>query len=190
LINKAVFLDRDGVINKDVGYLDDFKKFKLLPNVINAIKLLKKFNFKIVIITNQSGVARGYFSEEQLNKIHEKMLKIIEKKGGKIDEIYYCPHHPEFGNEKYKKKCSCRKPNIGLILKAKNELNIDLEQSFFIGDKITDIIAGNKAKCKTILISSKNEIISNNNLKDLKIDYIAKNLFSAVKWILNLKKEE
>ncbi|NHI92311.1 MAG: D-glycero-beta-D-manno-heptose 1,7-bisphosphate 7-phosphatase [Candidatus Lokiarchaeota archaeon] len=186
LINKAIFLDRDGVINKDIEYLDDYNKFIFLPKVFDAIRLLNQNGYKVIIITNQSGVARGFFTEEKLNLIHEKMTEDIQKNNARIDSIYYCPHHPDFGSAQYKKDCECRKPKIGLILKAKKDFNIDLSHSFFVGDKITDIVTGVNARCKTILISddskkSKSEIETMN----LKVDYITKDLFDAVTWILN-----
>ena len=145
--NKAIFLDRDGVINKEVSHLSDPEDFEFIPGSIEALKLLKQKDFLLIVITNQAGIARGIFTEETLKLIHHKMIKILEQNNIKLDDIYYCPHHPEFTGP-----CDCRKPKPGMILKAQTKYNIDLTKSFMVGDTLNDIQTGKAAKCKTVLV--------------------------------------
>lgn len=146
-MKRAVFLDRDGTIAKDVPYCSRPEDFKLLPRAAEGISLLNKIGFKVIIVTNQSGIARGYFNEDMLNKIHQKMRDDLAKFGAHIDDIYYCPHHPD-------DNCGCRKPKPTLIIKAAKEHRIDLGQSFMVGDKANDVKAGFAAGCRTVLLVS------------------------------------
>lgn len=178
--NKAVFIDRDGTINVDVHYLDEPDKFEMYPSVGEGIKKLKENGFKIIVITNQSGIARGYFTEKQLFDIHERMKKEFQKFDLALDGIYYCPHHPD-------DKCNCRKPNIGLFKKAIKEHNIDVKKSYILGDKILDIGAGKKIGVRTILIPephTREEFLSEKNEWEYDPDYIADDFRDAVKRIL------
>ncbi len=173
-MNKAVFLDRDGVINEEVNYLSKVKEFKFIKNVIEALKLLSKTGFKIIIITNQSGINRGYFTVEDLKRIHEYMLKEFKKESIRIDKIYVCPHRPD-------ENCNCRKPKTGLLIKASEDFNINISKSYFIGDKTVDIETGKNANCKTILVKT-GYGGSDNNYK-VKPDFIEDDLIEAVKVI-------
>jgi len=146
-LKKAIFLDRDGVINKEVDHLSDPKDFEFIDGSIEALKLLKQKNFLLIVITNQAGIARGLFTEETLKKIHDKMIKILKQNNLRLDDIYYCPHHPEFTGP-----CDCRKPKPGMILKAKIKHNIDLTNSFMVGDTLNDIQTGRAVDCKTVLL--------------------------------------
>ncbi|MFH0768481.1 MAG: D-glycero-beta-D-manno-heptose 1,7-bisphosphate 7-phosphatase [Chloroflexota bacterium] len=137
---KAVFLDRDGTIVKDVHYCRRAEDFEILPTVPEAIRLLNQHGFKVVITTNQSGIGRGYFTEATLLQLHEYLKKELAKYGACIDAIYYCPHHPDDG-------CQCRKPEPGLLLKAGQELGINFSHSFMIGDTEIDIMAGKSVGC-------------------------------------------
>ena len=143
---RAAFIDRDGTIARDVPYCSRPEDLELLPGVSDGIRLLNENGFKVIIITNQSGVARGYFTKDMLERIHNKLEDVLAGSNAHVDAIYYCPHHPDDG-------CDCRKPNPALIFLAAKEHNIDLERSFFIGDSSQDIEAGYQAKCKTVLIS-------------------------------------
>ena len=147
--NKAIFLDRDGVINKEVNYLSDPSEFNLIKGVAHALKSLKAKGYLLIVITNQSGIARGYYNEETLQKIHDKMNSELEERGVKLDDIYFCPHHPEFTG-----LCPCRKPKPGMLLRAKKDHEIDLESSYLVGDKLSDIKAGLNAHCQTVLVLS------------------------------------
>lgn len=173
--NKAVFLDRDGTIAYDVPYCSKPEDFKLLPSASEAIKLLNKRGFKVIVITNQSGIARGYFTKEALTRIHKKMKEDLEKKGARIDAIYYCPHHPD-------DKCECRKPKTALFQKAIQEHNINVNFSSMVGDKQLDIDAGKAAGCKTILITSD---ATNKHDSDNSADFYTDDIFTAAQWIVN-----
>jgi len=158
--NKAVFLDRDGVINeiifhKEMGILDspaNTDEIKLFPNVGKAISNFKKRGYKVIIVSNQPGIAKGKFSLESFEEMKEKLRSELKKQGAEVDDEYYCLHHPEGVVKEYTKICKCRKPKPGMILDAAKKHNINLSESWMIGDGITDIKAGQKAGCKTILI--------------------------------------
>lgn len=178
--NKAVFLDRDGTINIDVHYLSDPDKFEMYPGVGEGVKKLKKNGFKIIVITNQSGIARGYFTEQQLLKIHDIMKKEFRKFDVILDGIYYCPHHPD-------DNCRCRKPNTELFERSIREHDIDIKKSFFIGDKILDVAAGKRIGVKTILIPEphiRDDFLSEKNNWEFYPDVIPEDFIGAVEWIL------
>lgn len=177
-MKKAVFLDRDGTINKEVNNLRDINQLRLLPNVAKAIRKFGQNHFLIIMITNQPVVARGWITEKQLEEIHMVLMARLKKQGARIDAIYYCPHHPNANFKKYKKDCSDRKPNIGLINKAVKDFNISLKDSFLIGDSTTDIKTANNADIKNILV--KTGYAGKDKKFDVSADYIAKDLLEAV----------
>ena len=150
LKNKALFLDRDGVINKNFGYVFSAKNFVWLKNVKMAIKYAYIKKYLIIVVTNQSGVARGYYSENDIRKLHSEINKQLKTINCKIHDFFYCPYHPKHGNKKYKKDSFLRKPNPGMILKAANKWNIDLSKSLMIGDKKIDMIAAKRSNLKFI----------------------------------------
>ena len=139
---RAIFLDRDGVINADNGYVSVVDDFDFIDGVIEAMKTLKEKGYLIVVITNQSGIARGYFTEEQFHTLTEWMDWSLADRGVDLDGIYYCPHHSDHGVGKYKVDCECRKPKAGMINDAIEELGIDISKSILVGDKVSDIQAG------------------------------------------------
>lgn len=155
---KAVFLDRDGTINKYVGFLRDVDEFKLLPGVAEAIKTINNSGYLAIVVTNQPVIARGEVSFEQLDKIHNKMETLLGLEGAYLDGIYFCPHHPHSGYEgevkELKFDCECRKPKPGMLLKAAKNFNINLSQSWMVGDGKNDIQAGKNAGCNTALIGT------------------------------------
>ena len=153
---KCAFLDRDGVINQDKGYISKISDFKIYPGVGKAISLLNKKNYLVIIVTNQSGIGRGLIKIKELKNLHNHLKKKIKKYGGKIDDIFYCPFHPEFGKGKYKKKSNDRKPGDGMIRKAIKKWKINNKTSFMIGDKISDKLAAKKAKIKFFYKKDKN----------------------------------
>lgn len=146
---RAVFLDRDGVMNVDNGYVSQVDDFEFIEGVIEACKTLKEKGYLLVLITNQSGIARGYFSEEQFHTLTEWMDWSLADRGVDLDGIYYCPHHSEKGIGEYKVDCDCRKPKPGMLLSAIEELNIDVSRSILVGDKVSDIQAGLAAGVKS-----------------------------------------
>ena len=153
---KCAFLDRDGVINQDKGYISKISDFKIYPGVGKAISLLNKRNYLVIIITNQSGIGRGLIKIKVLENLHNYLKKKIKKDRAKIDDIFYCPFHPEFGKGKYKKKSNDRKPGDGMIRKAIKKWKIDTKTSFMIGDKISDKLAAKKAKIRFFYKKEKN----------------------------------
>ena len=165
-MNKCVFLDRDGTVAKDVPYCSRPEQFELLPGAGEGVKRLNNAGFKVILITNQSGIARGYFSEEMLGHIHEKMKVDLVAYGAHIDGIYYCPHHPD-------DNCNCRKPKPNLIIRAVKEHDVDLSQSYIIGDSAIDIEAGKAVGCVTILLAHKGKSI------EQQADYVVDTLLEA-----------
>jgi D-glycero-D-manno-heptose 1,7-bisphosphate phosphatase len=141
-MNRAVFLDRDGTINVEVGYLSDLSRLRLIPGAGAAIKRLNDAGLKVVLITNQSGVARGYFPESFVLDTHALLEKMLQEQGARLDGVYYCPHHPKAGTTRYTMTCDCRKPGTGLIDRAARDLTLDVKGSFMVGDKWSDIELG------------------------------------------------
>jgi len=139
---RAIFLDRDGVMNVDNGYVSVVDDFEFIDGVIESLQVLKEKGYLIVMITNQSGIARGYFTEEQFHTLTEWMDWSLADRGVDLDGIYYCPHHAEHGIGKYKIDCDCRKPKAGMINEAVQELGIDISQAILVGDKVSDLQAG------------------------------------------------
>ena len=135
----AVFIDRDGTINVDVGYLSSPDQLELYPWSAEALRLINQAGFKAIVVTNQAGVARGFCTEEMLELIHERLVRDLKRESARIDGIYYCPHHPKIGEPSYRRDCDCRKPLPGMLLRAAREHQIDLSRSFVIGDKSSDI---------------------------------------------------
>jgi D-glycero-D-manno-heptose 1,7-bisphosphate phosphatase len=182
----AVFLDRDGTINEEVGYVNHIDRFILLPGAIEAIREINRAGLRCVVISNQSGVARGYFPESLVIQVHEKMKSILEERGGYFDGIYYCPHHPSEGQGPYRKDCQCRKPKIGMLKMASEELGIDLRRSYVVGDRMVDIMLAENAGSKGILVLTgygKGELEFHGK-KGPTPRFIAQDILDAVKWII------
>ncbi len=150
----AVFLDRDGTLSEEIGYINHLSRFLLYPCAAEAVSLLNQAGFAAVVLTNQSGVARGYFSEELVNLVHQKLQEEIERGGGRLDAIYYCPHHPEGRVEAYRRQCRCRKPDTGMIEQATAELNLDLSRSFVVGDRYLEVEMARRAGLSSVFVLS------------------------------------
>ncbi|MCE9950008.1 D-glycero-beta-D-manno-heptose 1,7-bisphosphate 7-phosphatase [Hafnia paralvei] len=148
----AVFLDRDGTINVDHGYVHESDNFQFIDGVIDAMAELKKMGFALVLVTNQSGIARGMFTEDQFMHLTEWMDWSLADRGVDLDGVYYCPHHPEGTVEEFRQVCDCRKPQPGMLLSAQEELNIDMSASYIVGDKIEDLLAGEAAGVATKIL--------------------------------------
>ncbi|MCH7525954.1 MAG: HAD family hydrolase, partial [Planctomycetes bacterium] len=150
----AVFLDRDDTLLVDSGFIDDPDKVKLVPDAIAAVIRLHRCGYKVVVVSNQSGVARGYFDEQRLDEIHGRLQGLLERGGAKLDGIYYCPYleGSEAKVEAYRKRSDLRKPAPGMLLLAAGERNLDLARSWMIGDAVRDIEAGHRARCRTLLL--------------------------------------
>jgi D-glycero-D-manno-heptose 1,7-bisphosphate phosphatase len=150
----AVFLDRDGTINEEVGYLDSLEKLRIIPEAFDAIRLINQSGMKAVVISNQSGVARGYFDEAFVETVHTRIQALLKEHQAWIDRFYYCPHHPTEGIGAYRMACTCRKPEAGLLVRASQEMGIDLAHSYMVGDMPKDIEAAGKAGAKGILVQT------------------------------------
>ncbi|MCI5764393.1 D-glycero-beta-D-manno-heptose 1,7-bisphosphate 7-phosphatase [Actinobacillus porcinus] len=150
-MNKAIFLDRDGTLNVDHGYVHQIDDFQFIEGSIEALQELKKMGYLLVLVTNQSGIARGYFSEDQFLSLTEWMDWSLADRGVDLDGIYYCPHHPE-GKGEFKQDCDCRKPKGGMLLQAIKELHIDPARSFMVGDKVEDLQAAVAAKVRSKIL--------------------------------------
>ena len=153
-MNKAVFLDRDGTVTEEVGYLTELAMLRLIPGAGPAIKQLNQAGFKVVLVTNQSGVARGDFPEALVQKAHARLTEMLGHEGAALDGIYYCPHHPTAGNSEYTMMCDCRKPGTGLLDKAADDLAIDLSRSYVVGDKWSDVELAHKAGSRAVLVKT------------------------------------
>ena len=151
---RACFLDRDGVLIEEVNYLSTPDQIHIFPEAVRALQLLKKNNYKIIVVTNQAGVARGYFNEDSISKIHNEIDRRLKPYNLQIDHYYYCPHHPDGSVEKYTGNCNCRKPMPGMILQAVKDCDLDINKSFLIGDKISDLLAAENSGCQGILVET------------------------------------
>lgn len=154
---RAVFLDKDGTLIEDVPYNVDPARMKLTTGALSGLQQLFGAGYVLIAITNQSGVARGYFEESALQGVEERLQQLLESAGVSLSGFYYCPHHPEGVVKEYTRQCTCRKPEPGLLLQAAAEHRLDLSQSWFVGDILNDVEAGRRAGCKTILVDNGNE---------------------------------
>lgn len=189
-MSKAVFLDRDGTINEEVNYLKNSGELKLYPNTLPALQTLKSLGFLNIIITNQSGIARGYFSEEDLNEIHVDLKKLLtnDKTGFTlIDDIYYSPYHPDGIIEKYKRHSEDRKPDTGMIRKAVEKFDVNIGESYFIGDSFADMQCAENAGLAKIMV--KTGYGAEDSVKcaeaGISIEYLARDLYDASQHIKN-----
>ncbi len=182
-MKKVIFIDRDGVINKDPAgwtphsYVEKWEDFKFLPGSIDALKKLTQAGYCAILISNQGGISKGYYTENALNEINQNMLEKLKENGVKIEKTYYCIHQDS-------DNCNCRKPKIGLFEKAKKELNLNTSDAYFIGDGIMDVEAGIKFGLRTILVLSGKTNLQNLKSCNIKPDYIFDNLLEAVNFIL------
>lgn len=149
---RAVFLDRDGTINEEREYLWRVEDFVFISGAPEAIRLLREAGFLVVVVTNQSGIGRGFYDEVALERLHAHMAAELAKSGAAVDATYFCPHHPRHGQGEYALKCACRKPLPGMLLAAASDLGIDLAGSYLVGDKLSDIQAGQAAGCRSLLV--------------------------------------
>jgi D-glycero-D-manno-heptose 1,7-bisphosphate phosphatase len=184
----AVFFDRDGVLIADEGNLTDPRQVRLLPGAAEAASALKQNGFIPVVVTNQPVVARGWITERQLQEIHKHIQRMLGPEGT-IAHFFYCPHHPHADLPEYRQDCGCRKPRPGMLLRAANELDVDLNQSFMIGDRITDILAGHAAGCQTVLLETGRHqdppIVTAYPIdRTVTENYRCRTLMEAIPWIL------
>ncbi len=173
---KAVFLDRDGTITLDTGHVHKIEDLDFLPNAIPALKLLQNAGLKLFVVTNQSGIGRGYFAEEDYHKVNEHMIAGLKKQGIVLHEVFYCPHHPD-------DDCECRKPKTKMFELAAEKHNIQLKKSYVVGDKTMDVMLGKNAGSKTILVLT-GYAGEESQCCEVSPDFVAKDLLHAAKWIV------
>jgi D-glycero-D-manno-heptose 1,7-bisphosphate phosphatase len=178
----ALFLDRDGVVIEEVDYLSHPGQVVLIRGAAQAIALVNRHAIPVIVATNQAGVARGYFPESNVALVHEHLNQLLAAHGAHIDRYYYCPHHPTEGVGSYARACACRKPQPGMLLKAAAQLHLDLEKSWLVGDKLSDLQAGIAAGCQTILVETgygraHSQLLEQHGLKNIRL---AKDLAQAV----------
>jgi D-glycero-D-manno-heptose 1,7-bisphosphate phosphatase len=195
---KAVFLDRDGVINELIYYEETavidspftVEQFRLFPGAGKAIRRLNDSGFRVIVVSNQPGVAKNHFSLATLEQMNDKMAREIKADGAHIDRIYYCPHHPEGQNPAYRMVCKCRKPEPGMLSKGIRDFKLNPEECYMVGDNLTDIQAGQRAGCKTILLGKqKCELCQLMDELNAHPDRIAKDLPEAVEAILEMERQ-
>ncbi len=183
----AVFLDRDGTLNVDVGYPDSLEKIRLIPGAVEAVKLFNRLGYKVFVVSNQSGIARGFFDEARVREIHRGMQKMFARQGARIDAFYFCPHHPDIGEPPYRRQCDCRKPEPGMFLQAAEAHDIDLSRSVMIGDKAADVEAGKRLGMISVLVltgagpAQLEQIRNDPTLPDP--DFVARDVLEAARWI-------
>jgi D-glycero-D-manno-heptose 1,7-bisphosphate phosphatase len=188
---RAVFLDRDGTINKDVGYPSSFSMVEIYPYSFEAIKKINEAGLLAVIVSNQSGVGRGLIVEKDLHDIHQKLRVAFAKRNAHFDGVYYCPHYHLSSIPRYRKNCRCRKPNPGMGLQAATELNIDMNNSYMVGDKVADILFGRNIQAKPILLLTGfgQKALPKLKKKGIVPAHVAGNLLDAVNWILKQERK-
>lgn len=183
----AVFLDRDGTINEQMGYINHLSRFHMLPMVGEAIRLLNGRQIPVVVATNQSGLARGYFPETLLTAVHDRMTADLAAAGAWLDGIYICPHHPEAKEACYRVACECRKPKTGLFTAAARELDLDLRRSYVVGDRWSDLKAAAACGAKGVLVLTgygRGDLEYIGPRQTVQPHFVAEDLYAAVQWIL------
>ena len=185
-LRPAVFLDRDGTINEQMGYINHLSRFHLLPGVAEAIRVLNGQGLPVVVVTNQSGLARGYFPASLLVEVHAEMNRQLAAAGARIDGLYICPHHPEAKMEQYRQQCTCRKPKTGLLEQAARDMHLDLQRSFMVGDRWSDVRCGAAVGAATVLVLTgygRGDLCYIGPGQAIQPDHVAENLSEAVSWI-------
>jgi D-glycero-D-manno-heptose 1,7-bisphosphate phosphatase len=186
-MHRAVFLDRDGTIIEEVGYLSHISQVRLYPWSAAAIRRLNQAGLKVVMTTNQSGIGRGFFPPALVEETHEKLRNDLALSGAFLDGIYYCPHHPEAAIEAYRVRCDCRKPEPGLLLRAAQDLNLDLAGSYVVGDKYTDVQLAFSVGARAVLVLTgygRGEWEEKRAAGDRAPDFLAETLADASEWIV------
>jgi D-glycero-D-manno-heptose 1,7-bisphosphate phosphatase len=186
-MERAVFIDRDGTLNEEVGYVNHLSRFRLFDFAAKAIRLLNKAGWRTFVVTNQSGVARGFFDEELVKRVHSHMLQQLARDEARLDGIYWCPHHPTAGQPPYRRECDCRKPLPGLLHRAAQEFNLNLAKSVVIGDRYLDVNMAHQAGAKGVLVLTGyglGEYEYHRNNWPTPPDYVANDVLDAVNWVL------
>ncbi|HKX32716.1 MAG TPA: HAD family hydrolase [Blastocatellia bacterium] len=189
MMNRAIFIDRDGTLNEEVGYIVEASQFRLYDFAAEAVRLINEANRRAIVITNQSGVARGLFDEEFLLQLHKQMETSLTREGARIDATYYCPHHPKYGESPYRRDCDCRKPKPGLIERAAKDFHLNLKESFVIGDRARDLETGHAVGTRSVMVMTgygREEWSTSPGSNRPQPEHVAENLLEAVRWILSV----
>jgi D-glycero-D-manno-heptose 1,7-bisphosphate phosphatase len=182
---RAIFIDRDGTLNEEVGYIRELGQFRLYAHATEAVRLIKQAGWLAIIITNQSGIARGLFTEDFLSQVHQQMIAELECAGASVNAIYYCPHHPDLGEPPFRLDCDCRKPKPGLLERAATEFGLTLSDCVVIGDRFRDVETAQAVGGRGVLVLTgygREELETPSTIRP---DHIAVNLLEAVRWIIN-----
>lgn len=184
---RAIFMDRDGTVCDEVGYVNHVGRLRLLPRSAEAIRLANEAGFQTVLVTNQAGVARGYFDEDLVHEVHDRLRHLLAEAGARLDGIYYCPHHPEVGAPAYRRECDCRKPRPGMLRRAREEMGIDLAASYVVGDTVKDLGVARGVGATAVLVLTgygRGELEHQSHAWTVQPDHVAEDLLDAVRWIL------
>lgn len=182
----AVFLDRDGTINVEAGYIKDLANLHLMPGAAAAIKRLNDMGVPAILATNQSGPARGYYPETWVHTLNNRVLELLQAEGARLDDMFYCPHLPDGTVPEYTMDCRCRKPEPGMLEDAAAKHGLDLSVSYMIGDKSTDVEVGQRAGCRTVLLKSGygERVLSGEYQWKVEADFVADTLVEAIDWVV------
>ncbi len=183
---RAIFLDRDGTVSYEVGYMNHVERMRVMPESAEALGWINRSGFCAVLVTNQSGVARGYFEEPLIGRVHESLRRQLTEAGASLDGIYYCPHHPREGEAPWRRECDCRKPATGMLERACRELGLTLPGSYMVGDTMVDMRTARNAGITGVMVQTgygRGEVEHRSHLWPFKPDHVAEDLRDAVRWI-------
>jgi len=192
-LSRAVFLDRDGTVAEEVGYVNHASRVRLLPGSAQAVRRVREAGFLAVVVTNQAGVARDYFEEFVVRQANQRLMELLSQEGTTLDGIYYCPHHPREGAAPYRQDCDCRKPRPGMLRRAAQDLGIDLARSYMVGDGLVDIGAARAAGVVPVLVLTgygRGHLEHRRSRWTVEPEHIAEDLPEAVEWILRRERGE
>jgi D-glycero-D-manno-heptose 1,7-bisphosphate phosphatase len=192
-LRRAVFLDRDGTVTDEVGYVNHASRIRLLSGSAEAVKRVREAGFLAVVVTNQAGVARDYFEEFVVHQANRRLVELLERDGAALDGIYYCPHHPREGAPPYRQDCQCRKPRPGMLLQAAEDLGIDLTRSYMVGDGLVDVGAARAAGVLPVMVLTgygRGHLEHRRSRWTVEPEHIAEDLSAAVDWILGRERRE
>ena len=192
-LRRAVFLDRDGTVADEVGYVNHASRIRLLSGSAEAVKRIREAGFLAVVVTNQAGVARDYFEEFVVHQANRRLVELLEREGAALDGIYYCPHHPREGAPPYRQDCQCRKPRPGMLLQAAEDLGIDLTRSYMVGDGLVDVGAARAAGVLPVMVLTgygRGHLEHRRSRWTVEPEHIAEDLSAAVDWILGRERRE
>ena len=184
---RAVFFDRDGTLNEEIGHVSDPQQFRVYPFAARAVRMVNEAGLLAIVVTNQSGVGRGLFAESLVHRVHRQLTRRIAAGGGRLDAIFYCPHHPEASLEQYRVVCACRKPSPGLLEAAAKQFGIELSKSFVVGDRFVDVHLAHRVGARSVLVLTgvgRNELEDEQTGGTEQPDYVAENVCEAVRWIV------